>query len=64
MQAELVHVDLSKAHNYVIVSNSLKDPNYAPYCMRCRGLLRMKLISPFLWKHKCGSVHDETQVLS
>jgi hypothetical protein len=57
-------VDLSKAHSYVIASNHNDDPNYAPYCMRCRGLHRMKVVEPFLWEHICGAIHDERQVLT
>jgi hypothetical protein len=56
--------DVSKAHSLTIVTNYQKDPAYAPYCMRCRGLKRMKVVEPFLWKHDCGAVHDERQVLS
>lgn len=57
-------VDVSKAHDFVIVSNHQRDPYYAPYCMRCRSLRRMKVIEPFLWKCVCGAAHDERQVLS
>lgn len=53
-----------KAHNPVIVLNALLNPDYAPYCMRCRGLDRMRKVEGFLWTHDaCGSVHDERQVL-
>lgn len=57
-------VDLSKARSYVIVSNHRDDPAYAPYCGRCSGLYRMKVVEPFLWKHACGAIHDERQVLT
>lgn len=53
-----------KAHDAVIVLNHLADPTYAPYCMRCSGLHRMTVVAPFLWKHGCGAVHDEQQVLT
>ena len=53
-----------KAHDAVIVLNHIMDPNYAPYCMRCSGLHRMKVVEPFYWEHDCGAVHDERQVLS
>jgi hypothetical protein len=53
-----------KAHDPVIVLNHIIDPTYAPYCMRCSGLKRMKVVEPFLWEHDCGAVHDERQVLS
>lgn len=52
-----------KAHDAVIVLNHLADPTYAPYCMRCKGLHRMKVVEPFLWEHSCGAIHDERQVL-
>lgn len=52
-----------KAHDAVIVLNHIADPKYAPYCGRCSGLHRMKVIEPFLWEHGCGAVHDERQVL-
>jgi hypothetical protein len=52
-----------KAHNPVIVLNHILDPKYAPYCMRCSGLHRMKVVEPFLWEHDCGAIHDERQVL-
>lgn len=57
-------IDIDKAHNKIIVWNHEKDPGYAPYCMRCSGLHRMKVIEPFLWQHSCGAIHDERQVLS
>jgi hypothetical protein len=57
-------VDVSKAHDKTIVMNHDKDPAYAPYCGRCRGFHRMSVVEPFLWKHGCGAVHDERQVLN
>jgi hypothetical protein len=53
-----------RAHNPVIVLLHIADPDYAPYCMRCTGLHRMKTVAPFLWEHECGAVHDERQVLT
>lgn len=58
-----LQVDLSKARNYVIASNFNSDPSYCPYCGRCPGLVRMKLVEPYLWTHSCGAVHDERQVI-
>lgn len=52
------------AHSAVIVLNHIADPTYAPYCGRCTGLYRMKVVEPFLWEHGCGAIHDERQVLS
>ena len=54
----------NKAHSPVIVLNYILDPSYAPYCGRCPGLHRMRLVEPFLWEHRCGAIHDERQVLS
>ena len=56
-------VDLSKAKSYVIAANYHSNPNYSPYCGRCPGLDRMKLVEPYLWNHFCGAIHDERQVL-
>lgn len=39
--------------------NTERDAFYKPYCMRCRGLVRMEIVKPFLWKCKCGAEHDE-----
>jgi hypothetical protein len=53
-----------KAHDAVIVLNHIADPKYAPYCLRCHGLVRMVVAEPFRWECKrCGGVHDERQVL-
>lgn len=54
---------IAKAHSPIIVRNHIADPNYAPYCGRCSGLHRMRVVEPFLWKHSCGAIHDERQVL-
>lgn len=53
----------AKAHDPIIVLNHMADPNYAPYCGRCSGLHRMRVVEPFLWEHICGAIHDERQVL-
>lgn len=55
---------IDKAHSPIIVSNYLRDATYCPYCGRCPGLDRMKLVEPFLWEHFCGAIHDERQVLT
>lgn len=44
----------------IVRSNAERDPNYNPYCMRCRGLVRMQKVRPFYWKCRCGAEHDET----
>lgn len=52
-----------KAYSPTIVLNYIANPAYCPYCGRCSGLHRMKLVEPFLWEHACGAIHDERQVL-
>jgi hypothetical protein len=42
--------------------NALKDPNYAPYCLRCSTMMRMTRVEPLLWKCKCGAIHDEREI--
>lgn len=39
--------------------NAEKDPAYAPYCLRCRTMERMKIVEPFLWSCACGTICDE-----
>lgn len=56
-------IDLTKAKDSVIVRNHWKDPSYAPYCMRCRGFNRMTIVEPYLFRHGCGAIHDERQVI-
>jgi hypothetical protein len=43
----------------IVRMNAEQDPSYRPYCMRCTGLVRMKIQAPMLWKCSCGAVHDE-----
>lgn len=43
----------------LIRNNAEKDPKYAPYCLACSRMGRMKKIEPFLWQCKCGARHDE-----
>jgi hypothetical protein len=42
----------------VILCNEEKDPSYAPYCMRCPGLVRMRKISLHYWRCTCGAQCD------
>lgn len=58
-----MEIDFSKAHDGIIVRNHSNDPTYAPYCMRCNGLRRMRVVEPYLFQHHCGAVHDERQVI-
>lgn len=39
--------------------NAERDPNYCPYCLRCRGLVRMVKVEAFYWRCNCGAEHDE-----
>lgn len=43
----------------IIRQNAEKDLRYCPYCMNCKGNVRMQQWDDFLWKCKCGAVHDE-----
>lgn len=43
----------------IIRQNAEKDPNYCPYCMNCKGNVRMRKRADFLWSCKCGAIHDE-----
>lgn len=43
----------------IVRQNAEKDPHYRPYCLRCPGLVRMDTLQPFLWKCRCGAIHDE-----
>jgi hypothetical protein len=36
-----------------------KDPAYRPYCLRCKGLIRMARVDWMLWRCTCGAEHDE-----
>lgn len=42
----------------VILRNVEKDPHYAPYCMRCPGLMRMRTIGRHYWRCGCGAECD------
>lgn len=42
----------------VILRNVEKDPYYAPYCMRCPGLVRMRVVERHYWRCRCGSQCD------
>lgn len=39
--------------------NAEADPTYCPWCLRCKGLVRMNKVEPFLWSCDCGAKHDE-----
>lgn len=42
----------------VILRNSQEDPHYAPYCMRCTGLVRMRVVARHYWRCHCGAQCD------
>lgn len=42
-----------------VLINAEVDPAYAPYCMTCPGLRRMRIVDRFLWRCLCGAEHDE-----
>lgn len=42
----------------VILRNAEKDPGYAPYCMRCQGLVRMRRVEQHYWRCVCGALCD------
>lgn len=46
----------------IVRQNAEKDPTYCPYCMRCKGLIRMKKIEHMYWRCFCGAEHDEREV--
>ena len=44
----------------VVRTNAEKDPSYCPYCLRCRGLVRMLHVphTRFYWRCGCGAECD------
>jgi hypothetical protein len=42
----------------VILRNEQADPHYAPYCLRCTGLVRMRKVAPHHWRCSCGAQCD------
>jgi hypothetical protein len=42
----------------LIYQKAEADPEYNPYCLRCRGLVRMRWVAPFLWSCTCGAICD------
>ena len=42
----------------LILCNAEEDPNYAPYCMRCTGLVRMRIVDRHYWWCHCGAQCD------
>ena len=50
--------DVDQWQRQVILDNVAKDPYYAPYCMRCRGLVRMERVTLHYWNCRCGAQCD------
>jgi hypothetical protein len=42
----------------VILINEAKGEGYAPYCMRCPGLVRMRVVEQHYWRCHCGAQCD------
>ena len=51
-------LDVEAWQREVILHNVAKDACYAPYCMRCRGLVRMQRVEQHYWKCHCGALCD------
>ncbi len=50
--------DVDAWQREIILGNVEKDPHYAPYCMRCRGLVRMRVVERHYWRCRCGAQCD------
>ena len=55
--------DVSAWQREVILRNAENDLNYAPYCMRCEGLVRMRPIERHYWRCLCGAQCDYRQAV-
>lgn len=53
--------DLVEWQRDVILRNVRRDPCYAPYCLRCQGLVRMCAIEQHYWRCICGATCDYRQ---
>lgn len=42
----------------VILRNEARGEGYAPYCMRCPGLVRMAVVEDHYWRCRCGAQCD------
>lgn len=42
----------------LILDNVEKNPHYAPYCLRCSGLVRMEIVERHYWRCRCGAQCD------
>jgi hypothetical protein len=49
----------------LVRSNAEQESSYCPYCMRCKGLVRMRIVERFYWRcARCGAEHDERAAVS
>ena len=54
--------DVDQWQRDVILSNVAKDPHYAPYCLRCPGLVRMRGVARHYWRCHCGAQCDYRRI--
>lgn len=47
----------------IVLRNVATDPYYAPYCLRCRGLVRMRRVERHYWRCHCAVQCDYRQRL-
>jgi hypothetical protein len=50
--------DAEALQREIILRNEKERPGYAPYCMRCRGLVRMRVVELHYWRCHCGAQCD------
>lgn len=50
--------DVGAWQREIILDNAEKDPTYAPYCLRCKGLVRMRVVERHRWRCGCGAACD------
>jgi hypothetical protein len=56
-----VRSDKATPGKSLVRENAERDPNYAPYCLRCPDARRMKRVESFYWRCDCGAQHDERE---
>lgn len=57
-----VTFDVDEWQRDIIFRNVDKDPSYAPYSMRCPGLVRMRKVDHLFWRCPCGAKCDYRRV--
>lgn len=50
--------DHEAGQHEVILRNVDEDPSYAPFCMRCPVLVRMRIVERHYWRCRCGAQCD------